>query len=72
MTSKKLSPIRLKDIETGRKEERKLIVEWLRKTADIFEQEIIASKKRDTSEYLHHQQSCTRAADAIEGGEHLL
>lgn len=29
MTSKKLSPLRLKDIETGRREERKRIVEWL-------------------------------------------
>ena len=54
-----------------RMEERAAIVAWLRETADIFHDEIRASKKRDTSELLHHAQSCSRAAKAIEAGEHL-
>jgi hypothetical protein len=51
-------------------EERAAIVAWLRETSDIFHDEIRASKKRDTSELLHHAQSCSRAAKAIEEGEH--
>ena len=57
--------------EAARMEERAAIVAWLRETADIFHDEIRASKKRDTSELLHHAQSCSRAAKAIEEGEHL-
>ena len=42
MTEKKLSPLRRKDIQTGRKLERDAIVAWLRKddflmTADAIE-----------------------------------
>jgi hypothetical protein len=54
-----------------RMKERAAIVAWLRETSDIFHDEIRASKKRDTSELLHHAQSCSRAAKGIEEGEHL-
>ena len=54
-----------------RMEERAAIVAWLRETSDIFHDEISVSRKRDTSELLHHAQSCSRAAKAIEAGEHL-
>ncbi len=54
-----------------RMEERAAIVAWLRETSDIFHDEISVSRKRDTSELLHHAQSCSRAAKAIEEGEHL-
>ena len=53
-----------------RMEERAAIVAWLRETSDIFHDEISVSRKRDTSELLHHAQSCSRAAKAIEEGEH--
>lgn len=57
MTDKALSPLRRKDIETGRKLEREAIVAWLR-------------EQDDPSEKWSLQNSHWYAAE-IEAGEHL-
>lgn len=59
MTEKRLSPLRLKDIKTGRMEERNRIVEWLR---------------NEEAEYPASQYSGFAAmiAKEIEVGEHLI
>lgn len=72
MTDKVLSPLRRKDIETGRKLERAAIVEWLRSEngrCDCFayDDNECACGGRDGYKTWPLEQT----ADAIEAGEHL-
>ena len=58
MTSKKLSPLRLKDIETGRRDERAAIVAWMMRE----------EKEYPSTEY---NGFVAMIREEIEAGEHL-
>lgn len=72
---KELTPLRRKDVETGRTMEREQVEKWLLETAAIFEKRLAetpATKKDDCIEYASHRDACRWAAQAIKRGDHLI
>lgn len=73
MTDKTLSPLRRKDIETGRRLEREAIVAWFRRTAESISKDADAGLWDDftRSEIQEAIEGEIDNANMIEDGEHL-
>jgi hypothetical protein len=72
--TKKLSPQRQKDIETGRQIERAYVIKYLKDTQAEFEKHIKATppeKIYDMLEFKSHRRSCALAANAIKNEDHI-
>lgn len=70
--TKQLTPLRQKDIATGRKLEREAIIKYLEETADILGLNLEeAGNNQQRAEAYYHCRSCMLAAKAIADGEHL-
>ena len=72
--TKQLTPLRRKDVETGRTMEREQVEKWLLETAAIFDKYLAqtpATKADKCIEYASHRDSCRWAAQAIKRGDHV-